>query len=118
MINDSYFAASLRWLRFDFALLVALGHCSHCFAGSIWGHLTSLRTVSEYCDVLPCCLYMCNVSEEKKGTCFMGSLLTYDKRHKALNVPDEAHPEVAVLAFVADEAIAEVHAPTAVATGL
>ena len=55
---------------------------------------------------------------KKKGNLLFGSLLTYDKRYKALNVPDKPHSVVVVLAVVVDVASVEVHAPTVVATVL
>ena len=51
MINDSLFAASLRWSRFDFALLAATGR--HCFACRCLLRFASLRS-----------LYVINIREE------------------------------------------------------
>ena len=60
---------------------------------------------------------MCDARDEKREPVF-GSLFTYDKRYKALNVPDKPHSVVVVLAVVVDVASVEVHAPTVVATVL
>ena len=75
-----------------------LRHCNACL-------LTALRYVSVY---IPYFYHLDskNITQgKKKGNLLFGSLLTYEKVYKALNVPDKPHSEFAVIFVAADTAI-------------